>query len=63
MSYKKLLNPLSKISLFILIAWTIYEIVKLFQGEGAIMDVILPICIIVFLYLIPTDVWNQKTKP
>ena len=63
MNYKKLLNPLSKISLFILIAWAIYKIVKLFQGEGAIMDIILTICIIVFLYLIPTDVWNQKTKP
>ena len=41
---------------------TIYEIVKLFQAEGAIMDIILPICIIIFLYVIPTGYGTKKIK-
>ena len=63
MNYKKVLNPLSKITLLILIVWIIYEIVKLFQGEGDITDVIGLICIIIFLYVIPTEFWNKKTSP
>ena len=51
---KKLLKPLGRITLIILIGWVIYGIVKLFQGEGAIMDIIFPICGIVLMYIIPT---------
>jgi len=57
---KKLLKPLGRITLIIMIGWVIYGIVKLFQGEGVIIDVILPICIIIFLYVIPTKIFNQK---
>ena len=54
---------MGRIVLIILIAWTVDGMVKLFQGEGAIIDVIGPICIMVLVYIIPTDVWNQKPKP
>ena len=47
---KKLLKPLGRITLIILISWVIYGIVKLLQGEGDVIDVIGPICIIIFFY-------------
>jgi len=63
MNHKKLFKLLGRIVLIILITWTVDGMVKLFQGEGAIIDVIGPICIMVLVYIIPTDVWNQKPKP
>ena len=52
MDYKKIVKPLSRITLFVLIICVIYEIVKLFQGDGDVTDVIGLICIIIFLFLI-----------
>ena len=57
---KKLLKPLGRITLIILIGWVIYGIVKLFQEEGAIMDVIFPICGIVLMYIIPTFMKSEN---
>jgi hypothetical protein len=54
MNYKKLITPLSKITLFVLIVWVIYAVFKLFHGEGTVMDVIGPICVILFFYVMPT---------
>lgn len=62
MDYKKLVNPLSKITLSVLIVCLIYGIVKLYEGEGDIMNVIGLICIIISLYVIP-KLWSQKPKP
>ena len=56
---KKLLKPLGRITLIILISWVIYGIVKLFQGEGDVIDVIGPICILIFFYVFPK---NYLTK-
>jgi len=50
---KKLLKPLGRITIIILIGWVIYGIVELYQGKGAIMDIIFPICGIVLMYIIP----------
>ena len=52
MDYKKIVKPLSGITLFILILFVINEIVKLFEGDGDIKDVIGLICIIIFLFVI-----------
>ena len=60
---KKLLKPLGRITLIILISWVIYGIVKLLQGEGDVIDVIGPICIIIFFYVFPTKLFNQNSKP
>ena len=49
---KKIVKPLSRITLFVLIVCVINEIVKLFQGDGDITDVIGLICIIIFLFVI-----------
>ena len=57
---KKLLKPLGRITLIILIGWVIYGIVKLYQGEGAIMDSISPICGIVLMYIIPTFMKSEN---
>ena len=40
MDYKKIVKPLSGITLFVLILFVINEIVKLFEGDGDIKDVI-----------------------
>jgi FtsH-binding integral membrane protein len=63
MDYKKLLKPLSRITLFVLIVCVIYEIVKLFRGEGDITDVIGLICIIVFLFVILPILGMKNPKP
>ena len=60
---KKLLKPLGRITLIILISWVIYGIVKLLQGEGDVIDVIGPICVIIFFYVFPTKLFNQNSKP
>ena len=52
MDYEKIVKPISRITLFALLVCVIYEIVKLFQGEGEIMDVIGLICIMVFLFVV-----------
>ena len=49
---KKIVKSLSRITLFVLIVCVINEIVKLFQGDGDITDVIGLICIIIFLFVI-----------
>jgi len=52
MDYKKIVKPISRITLFVLILCVINEIVKLFKGDGDITDVIGLICIIIFLFVI-----------
>ena len=49
---KKIVKPLSRITLFVLIVCVINEIVKLFQGDEDITDIIGLICIIIFLFVI-----------
>ena len=63
MDYKKIVKPLSRITLFVLIVCVINEIVKLFQGEGDIMDVIWLICIMVFLFVVLPIFGMKKPKP
>ena len=60
---KKLLKPLGWITLIILIGLVIYGIVKLFQGQGDVIDVIGPIGIIMLFYVFPTKLFNQNSKP
>jgi len=57
---KKLLKPLGRITLIILIGWVIYGILKLSQGEGTIMDIIFPVCGIVLMYIIPTFMESEN---
>ena len=57
---KKLLKPLGRITLIILIGWVIYGIVKLFQGEGAIMDIITPICGIFLMYFLSPFIKSEN---
>ena len=52
MNKEKIVKPLSRITLFVLIVYVIYEIVKLFQGDGDVTDVIWLICITIFLFVI-----------
>jgi hypothetical protein len=52
MNKEKIVKPLSRITLFVLIVYVIYEIVKLFQGDGDVTDVIGLICITIFLFVI-----------
>ena len=52
MDYKKIVKPLSRITLFVLIVCVINEIVKLYQGDGDVTDVIGLICITIFLFVI-----------
>jgi hypothetical protein len=63
MDYKKIVKPLSRITLIVLIVCLIYEIVELFQGEGDIMDVIGLICIMVFLFVVQPIFGMKKPKP
>ena len=63
MDYEKIVKPISRITLFALLVCVIYEIVKLFQGEGEIMDVIGLICIMVFLFVVLPIFGMKKTKP
>ena len=63
MDYEKIVKPISRISLFAGLVWVIYEIVKLFQGEGDIMDVIGLICIMVCLFVVLPIFGMKKPKP
>tara|TARA_B110001452_G_scaffold116405_1_gene96544 strand:- start:71 stop:262 length:192 start_codon:yes stop_codon:yes gene_type:complete len=63
MDYEKIVKPISRITLFAGLVCVIYEIVKLFQGEGDIMDVIGLICIMVFLFVVLPIFGMKKTKP
>ena len=63
MDYKKIVKPLSRITLFVMIVCVIYEIVKLFQSEGDIMDVVGLICIVVFLFFVLPIFGMKKPKP
>ena len=63
MDYKKIVKPLSRITLFVLILCVIYEIVKLLKGDGDLTDVIGLICIIIFLFVILPLFVKKKPKP
>ena len=63
MDYKKIVKPLSRITLFVLIVCVINEIVKLYQGDGDITDVIGLICITIFLFVILPFFVKKKPKP
>ena len=63
MDYKKIVKPLSGITLFVLIVCVIYEIVKLFRGNGDVTDVIGLICITIFLFVILPLFVKKKPKP
>ena len=52
MDYKKIVKPLSRITLFVLIVCVINEIVKLSHGDGDVTDVIGLICIMIFLFVL-----------
>ena len=52
MDYKKIVKPLSRITLFVLIVCVINEIVKLDQGNGDVTVVIELICIMIFLFVV-----------
>ena len=52
MDYKKIVKPLSRITLFVLIVCVINEIVKLYQGNGDVTVVIELICIMIFLFVL-----------
>ena len=63
MDYKKIVKPLSGITLFVLIVCVIYEIVKLFRGNGDVTDVIGLICITIFLFVILPLFVKKKPIP
>ena len=63
MDYKKIVKPLSRITLFVLIVCVINEIVKLYQGDGDVTDVIGLICIMIFLFVILPFFGKKKPKP
>ena len=62
MNKEKIVKPLSRITLFVLIVYVIYEIVKLFQGDGDVTDVIGLICIMMFLFIILPFFGKKKPK-
>ena len=62
MNKEKIVKPLSRITLFVLIVYVIYEIVKLFQGDGDVTDVIGLICITIFLFVILPFFGKKKPK-
>tara|TARA_B110000003_G_scaffold10365_1_gene10571 strand:+ start:146 stop:337 length:192 start_codon:yes stop_codon:yes gene_type:complete len=63
MNKEKIVKPLSRITLFVLILCVIYEIVKLLKGDGDLTDVIGLICIIIFLFVILPLFVKKKPKP
>jgi len=62
MDYEKIVKPISRITLFALLVCVIYEIVKLFQGEGDIIDLIGLICIMGFLFVVLPIFGMKKPK-
>ena len=62
MDYKKIVKPLSRITLFVLIVCVINEIVKLYKGNGDVTDVIGLICIMVFLFVVLPIFGMKKPK-
>ena len=60
---KKIVKPLSRITLFVLVVCVINEIVKLSQGDGDITGVIGLICIIIFLFVILPFFVKKNPKP
>ena len=63
MDYKKIVKPLSRITLFVLIVCVINEIVKLFQGNGDVTDVIGLICLMLFLFVLLPFFVEKNPKP
>ena len=63
MNKEKIVKPLSRITLFVLILCVIYEIVKLLKGDGDLTDVIGLICIIIFLFVILPFFVKKNPKP
>ena len=63
MDYKKIVKPLSGITLFVLILCVINEMVKLYQGDGDVTDVIGLICITIFLFVILPLFVKKNSKP
>ena len=63
MNKEKIVKPLSRITLFVLILCVIYEIVKLLKGDGDLTNVIGLICIIIFLFVILPLFVKKKPKP
>ena len=62
MDYEKIVKPISRITLFALLVCVIYEIVKLFQVEGDIIDLIGLICIMGFLFVVLPIFGMKKPK-
>ena len=63
MDYKKIVKPLSRITLFVLIVCVINEIVKLYKGNGDVTDVIGLICIMVSDFVVLPIFGMKKPKP
>lgn len=69
MNYKKLLKPLGRITLIVMIGGLILGIVRLFQGSddwGQVEAfIITPICVIIFLFVfLPfLEKMNKQPKP
>ena len=63
MDYKKIVKPLSRITLFAGLVCVIYEIVKLLQGDGDVTDIIGLICIMIFLFVILPFFGKKNPKP
>ena len=63
MDYEKIVKPISRITLFVLIVCVINEIFKLYQGNGDVTDVIGLICITIFLFVILPFFGMKNPKP
>ena len=69
MNYKKLLKPIARITLIIMIGGLIFGIVRLFQGsdDWGLVEafIITPICCIIFLFVfLPfLEKMNKQPKP
>jgi len=69
MNYKKILKPIGRITLIVMIGGLIFGIVRLFQGSddwGQVEAfIITPICVIIFLFVfLPfLEKMNKHPKP
>ena len=69
MNYKKLLKPIGRITLIVMIGGVIFGIVRLFQGsdDWGLVEafIITPICCIIFLFVfLPfLEKMNKHPKP